>query len=62
MEPKELVNMTKKQERLEQLKKYYNIPNLEYGMYAECNNEFHGYFIYTDGGKVYLTNGIERSK
>ena len=52
--------MSKKQDRLEQLKKYRGVPNLEYGMYAECNNEYHGYLTYIDGAKVYLTNGIEK--
>lgn len=49
--------MSKKLERLEQIKQYCNLPLLKFGMYVEISGIDHGYLIDADYDHIIVSNG-----
>ncbi len=53
--------MKDKEERLEMLRKNTELPLLEYGLYVEINQKYHGYFKYTNGKSIFISNGVSNN-
>lgn len=52
--------MPNKMERLEQIKRYCNLPLLKFGMYIEINGVDHGYLIDADYDHIIVSNGLKK--